>query len=79
VQEQSETVEFVSAVLGSTEEVWSAIFADAGGVYDLLLEPGDVEEGLSVAAAIGDDTLQRNAGRRVTPEAFTHGPSADRQ
>jgi predicted metalloprotease len=44
-----------------------------------LLEPGDVEEGLGAAAAIGDDTLQRNAGRSVTPDAFTHGSSAERQ
>jgi len=44
-----------------------------------LLEPGDVEEGLTAAAAIGDDRLQRNAGRRVSPESFTHGSSAERQ
>jgi predicted metalloprotease len=44
-----------------------------------VLEPGDVEEGLAAAAAIGDDTLQRNAGRSVTPESFTHGSSAERQ
>ena len=44
-----------------------------------LLEPGDVEEGLAAAAAIGDDRLQRSAGRRVSPESFTHGSSADRQ
>lgn len=44
-----------------------------------LLEAGDIEEGLRAAAAIGDDTLQRNAGRRVTPESFTHGTSAQRQ
>jgi predicted metalloprotease len=44
-----------------------------------VLEPGDVEEGLAAAAAIGDDTLQRNAGRRVTPDSFTHGSAADRQ
>jgi predicted metalloprotease len=44
-----------------------------------LLEPGDVDEGLAAAAAIGDDRLQRSAGRRVTPESFTHGSSADRQ
>jgi predicted metalloprotease len=40
-----------------------------------MLEPGDVEEGLGAAEAIGDDTLQRNAGRNVTPDAFTHGSS----
>jgi len=44
-----------------------------------VLEPGDVEEGLAAAEAIGDDRLQRNAGRAVTPDSFTHGSSADRQ
>jgi predicted metalloprotease len=44
-----------------------------------LLEPGDAEEGLAAAAAIGDDRLQRNAGRSVTPESFTHGTSQQRQ
>jgi uncharacterized protein len=44
-----------------------------------LLEPGDVEEGLAAAAAIGDDRLQKNAGRRVTPDSFTHGSSQQRQ
>ncbi len=41
-----------------------------------VLEPGDVEEGLGAAQAIGDDRLQRNAGRSVTPDSFTHGSSA---
>jgi predicted metalloprotease len=44
-----------------------------------ILEPGDVEEGLGAAAAIGDDRLLRQAGRRVAPESFTHGSSEDRQ
>lgn len=43
-----------------------------------LIEPRDMEEGLAAAASIGDDTLQRNAGRRVSPESFTHGTSAQR-
>lgn len=42
------------------------------------LEPGDMESGLNAAAAIGDDTLMRNAGRRVSPEQFTHGTSKQR-
>jgi predicted metalloprotease len=42
------------------------------------IEPGDFEEGLTAASAIGDDTLQRNAGQRVNPESFTHGSSAQR-
>lgn len=42
------------------------------------IEPGDIEEGLTAASAIGDDTLMRNAGQRVNPESFTHGSSAQR-
>jgi predicted metalloprotease len=42
------------------------------------LEPGDVEEGMRAAEAIGDDTLQRQAQGRVSPESFTHGTSAQR-
>jgi len=44
-----------------------------------LLQPGDVEAALRTAAAIGDDTLQRSAGRRVVPDSFTHGTSEQRQ
>ncbi len=43
-----------------------------------LIEPGDLEEGLKAASAIGDDTLQRNAGQGVNPESFTHGSSRQR-
>ncbi len=43
------------------------------------LEPGDIEEALRAAAAIGDDALSRQAGRTVNPDNFTHGSSAQRQ
>ena len=43
-----------------------------------LMEPGDLEEGMRAAEAIGDDTLQREAGRRPVPDSFTHGSSAQR-
>jgi len=43
-----------------------------------ILEDGDIEEGLQAASAIGDDALQRNAGRTVRPESFTHGSSEQR-
>jgi predicted metalloprotease len=43
-----------------------------------ILEQGDVEEGLTAASAIGDDTLQRRAGRHVVPESFTHGSAQQR-
>jgi predicted metalloprotease len=50
----------------------------AGAAAQGLLEPGDVEEGLQAAAAIGDDRLQRQSQGRVVPESFTHGSSAQR-
>jgi predicted metalloprotease len=40
-----------------------------------LLEPGDVEEGLAAAAAIGDDRLQRSTRGQMAPESWTHGSS----
>ena len=43
------------------------------------MEPGDMEEGMRAANAIGDDTLQRAAQGYVVPESFTHGTSAQRQ
>jgi predicted metalloprotease len=43
-----------------------------------LLEPGDVEEGLAAAAAIGDDRLQKRAQGYTVPESWTHGSSAMR-
>jgi predicted metalloprotease len=49
--------------------------AQAGKVE---LDPGDVEEALRAAAAIGDDRLQKMSTGRVMPERFTHGSSAQR-
>ncbi len=43
-----------------------------------ILDPGDVEEAITAATAIGDDTLQRAAQGIVVPESFTHGSSAQR-
>ncbi|MBN8669644.1 MAG: zinc metallopeptidase [Chitinophagales bacterium] len=43
-----------------------------------IIEPGDIEEALNAANAIGDDRLQKQATGRVVPDAFTHGTSAQR-
>lgn len=45
----------------------------------VALEEGDLHEGMTAAAAIGDDTLQRAGQGHVVPESFTHGTSAQRQ
>lgn len=55
--------------------------ASRGGRFQagrVELEPGDAEEGLRAAAAIGDDRLQKMSSGRVVPERFTHGSSAQR-
>lgn len=43
-----------------------------------ILEPGDVEEALRAASAIGDDRLQRETQGYVVPDSFTHGTSEQR-
>ncbi|MFG1299905.1 neutral zinc metallopeptidase [Xanthobacter sp. V3C-3] len=43
-----------------------------------ILEPGDVEEALNAASAIGDDRLQKQAQGYAVPDSFTHGTSAQR-
>lgn len=43
-----------------------------------VLEPGDIDEALAAASAIGDDRLQRQTQGHVVPESFTHGTSAQR-
>lgn len=59
-------------------DCYAGLWANHADRTSGLLDDGDIEEGLQAATAIGDDTLQKNAGRRVTPESFTHGSSAQR-
>jgi predicted metalloprotease len=56
--------------------VWGNHANQAPGGVDL--DPGDIDEGLRAAAAIGDDRLQRMQGGRIAPERFTHGTSEQR-
>src|SRR3954454_17768717 len=55
--------------------VWAKDARDAQGS---ILEPGDAEEGMRAAEAIGDDTLQKETQGVVVPDSFTHGTSAQR-
>ena len=54
--------------------VWARSADDRG-----LLEPGEIEEALTAAAAVGDDRIQQQTQGRVDKEAWTHGSSAQRQ
>ena len=56
--------------------VWAANAKDPLGRR--VMEPGDFQEGMTAAQAIGDDTLQKQAQGTVVPDSFTHGSSAQR-
>jgi predicted metalloprotease len=43
-----------------------------------ILEPGDMEEALSAASAVGDDHIQKQQQGYIVPDAFTHGTSEQR-
>ena len=58
-------------------DCYAGIWAKQAGARNRL-DPGDLEEGLTAAAAIGDDRLQKQTQGRVVPESFTHGTSAQR-
>lgn len=55
--------------------VWAASARDEQGS---ILEPGDIEEAMRAAEAVGDDTLQKQQQGYVVPDSFTHGTSAQR-
>lgn len=71
-----------SNAISVRQELQADCFAGVWGYYAneerRLLEPGDVEEGLRAAAAIGDDRMQRRSGASVHPESWTHGSSDQR-
>ncbi len=67
----------LSVLLELQADCFAGVFGNHERQLDVL-DPGDVDEGLRAAAAIGDDRLQREAGGRVVPDAFTHGTSEQR-
>jgi hypothetical protein len=56
----------------------AGVWASVNDQLKNRLQPGDIEEGLRAAAAIGDDTLQRKTQGYVVRESFTHGSSEQR-
>lgn len=59
-------------------DCFAGLWGHAANVDRQLLDPGDLEEALTAATAIGDDRLQKESGRGVVPDSFTHGTSAQR-
>ncbi|NIJ21747.1 hypothetical protein FHS95_003458 [Sphingomonas naasensis] len=65
----------LSVLLELQADCYAGVWAKRSG----RLEPGDIEEGMVAANAIGDDTLQRQGQGEVVPDSFTHGTSAQRK
>jgi predicted metalloprotease len=59
-------------------DCFAGLWGHAYNIERQRLDPGDLEEALQAATAIGDDRLQRDSGRQVVPDSFTHGTSAQR-
>jgi uncharacterized protein len=80
MRQRMSAVEFnrVSVRLELQADCFSGVWAYHANRARGILEPGDLEEGLTAAAAIGDDRLQKQSRGTVVPESFTHGTSAQR-
>lgn len=59
-------------------DCFAGIWANRADETKNLIEPGDIEEALNAASAIGDDRIQRQTQGYVVPDAFTHGSSEQR-
>jgi len=69
----------LSVMLELQADFYAGLWANkAQNLKDFRLDPGDLEEALTAANAIGDDKLQKQATGEVVPDSFTHGSSAQR-
>jgi predicted metalloprotease len=68
----------ISVMVELQADCFSGIWARAVQQQFRTIEPGDLEEAVNAARRIGDDTLQRDAGRVPQPHTFTHGTSEQR-
>lgn len=67
-----------SVMLELQADFYAGVWAHHAQKMKQILEPGDIEEALNAANAIGDDRLQKESQGRIVPDAFTHGTSAQR-
>ena len=68
----------LSVALELQADFYAGLWAHYGQEKNNFLEPGDIEEALSAAHAVGDDAIQKKMQGQVYPDSFTHGTSAQR-
>ena len=68
----------LSVKLELQADFFAGVWAHHTQKMNNVLDPGDIEEALNAANAIGDDRLQKQSTGRVVPDSFTHGTSAQR-
>ncbi len=68
----------VSVLQELQADCFAGVWANQANKRRPMLQPGDVEEGLRAAAAVGDDSIQKRAQGYVVPESFTHGTAQQR-
>jgi predicted metalloprotease len=59
-------------------DCYAGVWANHANAQFQILQTGDVESGLRAAAAVGDDTLEKETQGYAVPDSFTHGTSAQR-
>ena len=69
----------ISVRLELLADYYAGVWAHYEDAMNHSMEYGDLEKGLELAKAIGDDWLQKKAQGRATPESFTHGTSEQRK
>ena len=80
LRQQMNETEFnrYSVMMELQADFYSGVWAHHAQKMKNILDPGDIDEALNAANAIGDDRLQRQSTGQVMPDAFTHGTSAQR-
>jgi uncharacterized protein len=68
----------LSVKLELQADFYAGVWAHHAQKMKSILDPGDIEEALGAASAVGDDKLQKKSRGYVQPESFTHGTSAQR-
>ncbi|MDD5150206.1 MAG: zinc metallopeptidase [Flavobacterium sp.] len=68
----------LSVALELQADFYAGLWTHYNEKQNAVLEPGDIEEALSAANAVGDDAIQRKMQGQVVPDSFTHGTSKQR-